>query len=503
MGKFSCKPLLLAWVYSINDAIFFKNRRRHIMSNVIFNTRTDETATLQEQVIKAFEEKLRGELIQSQEEGYDEARAIWNAMIDKRPALIVRCAGVADVIESVNFARNNNLLISVRGGGHNIAGVSVCDGGLMIDLSPMRAVHVDPKAHTARVQGGATFADVDHETQAFGLAVPNGVVSTTGVGGLTLGGGFGRLSRKYGLTADNLLSADVITADGAMVTANADENTDLFWGIRGGGGNFGIVTSFEFKLHHVGPEVLFGPVVYRLEDAAEVLRHYRDFATSAPNECSVWADFLTAPPLPFLPEAVHGTKVLFITPFYIGEMKNGEDVLGPMREFGKPIADAVEPTPYVVAQRTIDDLYANGLRDYWKSHNFVELSDAALDIIVEHATMLPTQQSDLLISHLGGIINDTTPDGTAYPHRDISFVVTPGGRWEDPAKDDAAISWVRECFEALTAHATGRSYVNFITEGAGREREAFGPNYDRLVELKNKYDPTNLFRLNQNVTPTV
>ena len=473
------------------------------MPNTEVKTRTDEKVILQEEVIKGFEKRLRGELIQSQSKGYDEARTIWNAMIDKRPSIIVRCSGVADVIETVHFARENDLLVAVRGGGHNIAGAAVCDEGLMIDLSSMRAIHVDPEAQTARVQGGAIFADVDHETQAFGLAVPSGVISTTGVGGLTLGGGFGRLSRTYGLTADNLLSADVITADGVLVTASAEKNPDLFWGIRGGGGNFGIVTSFEFKLHKVGSEVLFGPIVYPLEDAAEALRNYRNFASSAPNECSIWADFLTAPPLPFLPEAVYGTKVLFIVPFYTGDRQEGEEILRPLREYGKPIADAVMATPYVTAQRALDDFYAKGSRNYWKSHNFTELSDTALDTIVKYAGKLPTSQSDILISHLGGVINDIASDGTAYPHRDLSFVVTPGGRWEDSAQDDGPIAWVQECFEALTVHATGQSYVNFIAESEGREREAFGPNYDRLVELKNKYDPTNLFRLNQNITPTV
>lgn len=473
------------------------------MPNLEIRTLTGKKTILQEKIIKEFEERLRGELLQSQDEGYDQARAIWNAMIDKRPALIVRCSGVADVIESVHFARENNLLVAVRGGGHNVAGTAVCDKGLMIDLSSMRAVRVDPKARIARVQGGATFADVDHETQAFGLAVPNGVISTTGVGGLTLGGGFGRLSRKYGLTADNLLSADVVAANGVMVTASASENSDLFWGIRGGGGNFGIVTSFEFKLHKVGPKVLFGPIVYPLKDAAGALRNYRSFAGSAPYECSVWADFLTAPPLPFLPEEVHGTKVLFIVPFYTGNLQEGEELLRPLREYGKPIADAVAVTTYLAAQRALDDLYARGSRNYWKSHSFTELSDAALDTIVKYAGMLPTPQSDILISHLGGVINEISSDGTAYPHRDLSFIVTPGGRWEDPAQDDEPVSWVRECFEALTVHATGQSYVNFIAESTGREKEAFGPNYDRLVELKNKYDPANLFRLNQNVTPTV
>ncbi len=345
-------------------------------------TRTGETITLQGRALEAFAATLRGELIQPQEHGYDEARAIWNAMIDGRPALIVRCSGVADVIAAVDFARDNDLLLAVRGGGHSIAGFSTCDGGLVIDLSPMRAVHVDRQAQTARVEGGATFADVDRATQVFGLAVPNGVVSTTGVGGLTLGGGFGRLSRKHGLAADNLRSVEVVTADGELVSASADEKPDLFWGIRGGGGNFGIATSFEFRLHRVGPDVLFGPIVYRLDDAPEVLRNYRDFATRAPRECSVWADFLTAPPLPFLPEAVHGTRVLFVAPFHAGDLQHGEEVLRAVREFGAPIADAVAPTPYLAAQRALDDLYAKGLRNYWKSHNFVDLSDTALETIV-------------------------------------------------------------------------------------------------------------------------
>ena len=471
------------------------------MENLKFRTITDESITLQGQSVKELEEKLRGSLIQPQDEGYDELRAVWNAMIDRKPALIARCLGVADVMEVVNFARENKLLISVRGGGHNISGASVCEGGIMIDLSPMQAIHVDPIARIARVQGGAVFADVDHETQAFGLAVPNGVVSSTGVGGLTLGGGFGRLSRKYGLTIDNLLSADVVTADGTLVTASSDRNSDLFWGIRGGGGNFGIVTSFEFRLHKVGPEVLFGPIVYRLEDAAGVLRNYRNFAANAPAECSIWADFVTAPPLPFIPEAVLGTKVLFIVPFYSGDLHKGEEILKPLREFGKPVADAVAPIPYVTAQRAIDGLYPKGLRNYWKSHNFVDLPDTTMDTLIECAKRLPTPQSDILISHLGGAINDIAPDATVYPHRDISFVVSPGGRWEDPAKDTQITDWVRECYDALTDHATGQSYVNFIAEEKGREKEAFGLNYERLVGLKNKYDPSNLFRLNQNVTP--
>lgn len=473
------------------------------MSDLKIKTRSNETTILQEEKIEALNEKLRGNLIQPQDKNYDEVRTIWNAMIDKHPALIVSCAGVADVIESVNFARENDLLIAVRGGGHNIAGASLCDGGFMIDLSKMRAVHVDPKAQTVRVQGGATGGDLDHETQAFGLAVPNGVVSTTGVAGLTLGGGFGRLSRKYGLSIDNLLSVDIVTSEGKLVTASEDENPDLFWGVRGGGGNFGIATSFKFKLHPVGPEVLFGPIIYRLEDAPEVLRNYRDFAEKAPFECSIWADFLTAPPLPFLPESVHGTTVLFVAPFYVGDIQEGKKLLKPLREFGDPIADAVATVPYAEAQRAVDALYTKGLRNYWKSHNFVKLPDEALDTLVDYAKRLPTPQSDILISHVGGAINEIPSEDTAYPHRDIEFVVTPGGRWDDPTQDAEPIDWVRECYDALKEHATGKSYSNFIAEGKGREQEAFGQNYNRLVELKNRYDPTNLFRLNQNVSPTV
>ena len=472
------------------------------MNPIKIKTLTDEDVLLEEDRILELEEKLRGELINPRDDRYNEVRTIWNAMIEQGPALIIRCAGDSDVMEAVKFAREYDLLIAVRGGGHSIAGASLCEGGLMIDLSMMRSVHVDPKAQTVRVEGGATGGDLDHETQAFGLAVPFGVVSTTGVGGLTLGGGFGRLSRKYGLAADNLLSVDLVTAEGERITVSAEEHSDLFWGIRGGGGNFGITTSFEFKLHKVGPQVLFGPIIYSLKDAPEVLRNYRDFAMKAPNECSVWADILTAPPLPILPEEYHGTKVLFVAPFYIGDPEKGKELIKPLREFGNPLADGVDVMPYAMSQRAVDVLYTKGMRNYWKSHNFVELGDEVLDTIVNYGERLPTPQSDILISHLGGAINEKDPEDTAYPHRDIEFVVTPGGRWMDPEQDSAPVKWVRECHHAMKDQATGRSYVNFIAEGKGREQEAFGPNYDRLVELKNKYDPTDFFLHNRSITPT-
>jgi FAD/FMN-containing dehydrogenase len=458
---------------------------------------------LTEATLEPFETILRGDLLSPARAGYDEARGLWNAMIDERPTLIARCAGVADVIAAVGFARENGLTVAVRGGGHNVAGLASADDGLVIDLSRMRAVHVDPEARTVRVQGGALWGDVDHETQAFGLATPSGVVSTTGVAGLTLGGGFGWLSRKYGLAADNLLSADVVTAEGELVKANDQENVDLFWAIRGGGGNFGVATSFEFRLHEVGPDVLFGPTVYRLEDAAEALRHYRDFAGGLPNECSVYADLLTAPPLPFLPETVHGTKVLFLPQFYAGDVEEGEEILRPLREFGDPVADAVAPTPYTQVQATFDPLVPKGARYYWKSHNLTAISDELIDTVVACADELPTTRSDILFHQLGGAINDRAPRATAYSHRDVEFVVTLGGLSEEQSEDEACIAWAREWHAALAEHVDGGVYVNFLShdEGGDRLRAAFGENAERLRQIKTRYDPGNFFRRNHNIEP--
>ncbi len=445
--------------------------------------------------------RLRGALIAPEDAAYDEARAVWNAMIDRKPALIARCTEVADVVAAVDFARDKGLALAVRGGGHNIAGTSVCDGGLVIDLSEMNGVEVDPQDRRARVGGGALLGDLDHATQAHGLAVPAGVVSSTGVAGLTLGGGFGWLSRKHGLTADNLLSVELVTAAGEVLRASAEENPELFWGLRGGSGNFGVATAFEFRLHPFGPEVFFGPTVYRLEDAAEVLAHYRAFAAQAPRDCCVWADLMTAPPLPFLPEAHHGTKVLTLMQFYAGDPNDGEEVLAPLRGFGRPIGDAAGPLPYTTAQSLLDETYAKGLRNYWASRNLSELTDATIDALVTLAAGFPTRQSDILVSQVGGAISDVAAGATAYPHRNVAFVASPGARWADPADDARCMAWIGACREALAAQAGGGAYVNFIAERAGREREAYGANYARLAELKARYDPANLFRLNQNVVP--
>ncbi|PGF17640.1 FAD-linked oxidase [Natrinema sp. CBA1119] len=459
------------------------------------------TTPVDDGAIDGFGEGLHGELLRPEDPNYDETRAIWNGMIDKRPALIVRAMGVSDVIAAVTFAREHDLPLAVRGGGHNIAGNAVCDDGLMLDLSAMRSVHVDPEGKTARVEPGATLADFDHEAQAFGLATPLGINSTTGVAGLTLGGGFGWLTRKFGMTVDNLRSVDIVTADGELRHASDDENPDLFWGVRGGGGNFGVVTSFEFDLHEVGPEVLAGMVVYRGADAPDVLRHVRDFNEDAPDEATVWIVLRKAPPLPFLPEDVHGEDVIVVVPFYAGDIAEGEAVLAPVREYGEPIADVVGPHRYAEFQQAFDPLLTEGARNYWKSHNFRAIPDGAIDTVVDYARRLPSPLSEIFFGQIGGAMGRVPSDATAFPHRDAEYGMNVHTRWEDPAMDDECITWAREFFDAMAPYATGGVYVNFISEDEGEEDLGYGENYDRLAEIKAAYDPDNLFRMNQNVEP--
>lgn len=471
------------------------------MSNLSFKTRTNAEKTLSADAIEQFGNQVRGDLITRESPNYEEVRSIWNAMIEKRPSMIVRAKGAADVIAAVNFARSYDLLLSVRGAGHNIAGNALCDGGLMIDLSPMNSVHVDRENKTVRIGPGAVLSELDHETQAFGLATPVGYNSTTGIAGLTLGGGFGWLSRKYGLTADNLISADIVTADGTLRKVSASKNPDLFWAIRGGGGNFGVVTSFQFQLHEVGPEVLSGPIVHPFEDTADVLRQYRTYLTNADDDVAVWFVLRHAPPLPFLPEEWHGKKVLILAAFYAGDMEEGKKALQPLREIGNPIADAVGPHPYTAWQGAFDALLAPGARNYWKSHNFEELTDDMIDIFVQYMENMPTVMSEIACAQLGGAINRVPVDGTAYPHRDAEFLMNLHTRWEDPAQDEECIKWARDMYHAMKPHATGGVYLNFIPEEVGEERAAFRENFDRLIEVKSKYDPDNLFRVNLNVKP--
>jgi FAD/FMN-containing dehydrogenase len=458
--------------------------------------------TVASQDVEALGGAMRGEVVLPGAPGYDEARTIWNAMIDRRPALVARCRGTADVVHAVRFAHERSLLTAVRGGGHNIAGNAVCEGGFMIDLSLMRSVRVDPAARRVRIEPGCDLGDLDKECQAFGLATPVGINSTTGIAGLALGGGFGWLSRTHGLTIDNLISADIVTASGEVLTASAEKRKGLFWGIRGGGGNLGVVTSFEFGLHPVGPEVLSGPAIYPFDRAKEVLAEYRRLCEQAPDELTVWAVMRHAPPFPFLPEAWHGKMVLVLAMMYAGDMAEGEAVTRPFRTIGEPLADAVGPHPYVGWQAAFDPLLTPGARNYWKSHNFAELSDAAIDTLVDYGGRLPSGQSEIFIAQMGGATSRVAADATAYEHRDAQFVLNVHTRWDAPEDDDACIGWARDFFDASGKHATGGVYVNFMPQDeTERVGKAFGANYARLARLKGKYDPDNLFRMNQNVKP--
>lgn len=472
------------------------------MPDLRVKTYTGGETTLKPETIDKLKEGVRGKVLTSESNEYDEARTIWNAMIDKRPALIVRCASAVDVMRTVRFAGEHKLLLTVRGGGHNIAGNAVCDGGLMIDLSRMKSVHIDSKGMTARVEPGATLGDFDHDAQAFGLATPVGINSTTGIAGLTLGGGFGWLSRKYGLTIDNLISADVVTASGELVKASKTDNPDLFWGIRGGGGNFGVVTSFEFQLHKVGPEVLAGLIVHPLDAAGNVLRFYREFVKKSPQEFVCWFVLRHAPPLPFLSPEWHGKHILALAICYSGDVKEGERVIQPLRDFGKPAGEHLGPMPFAAWQTILDPLLTPGMRNYWKSHDFREVSDGLIDTLVAHARRIPDPQTEIAFAFLGEGVTKVPKEATAYTHRDAEFVMNVHGRWDNPANDAKCIAWARELFQAAAPFATGGAYVNFMTqEEQDRVRSAYGSNYDRLAELKKKYDPNNLFRMNQNIQP--
>jgi FAD/FMN-containing dehydrogenase len=472
------------------------------MDKLEIATLAGESVSLDPAIVSQLGDALRGTILKPGDDDYDQARTIWNAMIDRRPALIVQCAGVADVILAVDFARTYNLRTAVHGGGHNIAGNAVCNDGLMIDLSQMCSVRVDPKARLADVEPGATLGDFDHEAQAFGLATVLGINSTTGVAGLTLGGGFGWLSRKYGMTVDNLVAVDIVTADGKFLTANASKHADLFWAVRGGGGNFGIVTRFQFQLYPVGPEVLCGLIVFPLEEAASALRQYRKFARGLGDDTCVWVILRQAPPLPFLPAEVHGKEVIVFAVFHTGDMEKGKKMLDPIREFGTMLGEQVGVQPYEAWQKAFDPLLTPGARNYWKSHNFVDLSDEVIEVAVRYASTLPSSQCEIFFAMLGGQVGRIPTDATAYPHRDANFVLNVHARWDDASEDEKCIGWSRKFFKDSAPYATGGVYINFMTEEeTDRIAAAFGTSYDRLKKTKKTYDPQNLFRLNQNITP--
>ena len=460
-------------------------------------------SSLSHETINLFKESFQGTIITAIDDEYDEARKVWNGMFDKYPTVIARCLSTSDVINAVNFARINNLLTAVRGGGHNSAGNATCDDGIIIDLSLMRRVNVDKKNNLARVDGGALLGDVDRETQLYGMAVSAGIVSHTGVGGLTLGGGFGWISRKYGLSIDNLVSAELVTAEGKLLTVSENENADLFWGIRGGGGNFGIATSLTFNCAAIGKEVFSGLIVKKFENAQEYIRFHREYVRGLPDEMTVWMIIRKAPPLPFLPAQVHGKLVIIIPFVWLGSPEDGEKLIKPIQEMNESHGEHFGMTPWPAWQSGFDALVAHGARNYWKSHHLKDLSDGCVDQILSFAESLPSDECDIFIPHMEGAPSRVAADATAFSHRSTPFLLNIHTRWRNSADDERCISWAKNFHESTDPFAQG-VYVNFLSEeGEERVKEAYTDVvWKKLVQLKDKYDPTNLFSLNQNIKPS-
>ena len=475
--------------------------------NTLAASPTMTAPPLDAETVSQFEASLRGQLIRPENPDYDEARAVRNGLIDRHPALIARCTGNADVITAVNFAREQGLTVSIRGGGHNVAGSAVNDGGLVIDLSLMRGVRVDPATRTVRVQAGATWGDVDPETQVFGLATPGGVISSTGVGGLTLHGGWGWLRHKYGYCVDNLLSVDIVTADGELRVANAEENPDLYWAVRGAGSNFGVVTSFEFQLHPVGPMIALAATMYAIEDAARVLPAWRDVAESAPDEVSSSALFWGVPAAEAFPADIHGKAVVIIAAMYAGDAAEGERILKPLRELAKPVLDLSGQMPYAVMQSAFDPFFPKGWLYYWKSRYLDRLDQETIRAITHYASTRPSPMSLMALWHVGGGAASRVPaDATAFGTRDAPYLISFDTTWTDPAHTDQNIAWTRAAWADMGRFGGGGLYLNFA--GFGEEKEAlvragYGANYERLAALKATYDPENLFHMNQNIKPVV
>jgi len=446
--------------------------------------------------------RFRGALITPDDDGYRGAAAVWNGSIRRRPALVARCTGTADVVTALEFARRHDLVTAVRGGGHNIAGNATCDGGLVIDLSGLRTVRVDPARRRAYVDPGCVWGDVDHETQAFGLAVPGGIVSTTGVAGFTLGGGFGHLTRRFGFASDNLTGADVVTADGRFLRASATENEDLFWAIRGGGGNFGAVTAFEFQLHRAGPEVLGGLIFHAAERAPSLLRFLRDYLPSSSEDLTVFTVMRKAPAAPFVPPEFHGQPVIANLVVHSGDPTQAERDLAPLRSFAEPLADLVSRRPYTAVQALTDASWAPGFENYWKSDYLMGIPDGAIEVLTEHLATITSPLSDFKIAYLGGAAA-RLPDDSALSHRKLPFLLNINTRWPLGDAPEPHIAWTRSLFERMRPFSEGKVYVNFLMdEGQDRVRAAYGPEkYERLVAVKRRYDPENFFSLNQNIKP--
>ena len=475
------------------------------MPGLELTTTSGATTAVPEARLEALAGSVRGGLVRPSDPEYDEVRAVWNGMTDRRPGLIARCVGAADTMAAVGFAREHDLLVAVRGGGHNVSGNALCDGGLVIDLSPARAVRVDPARRTAEAQGGATIGDLDHETQAFGLAVPMGVVTRTGIAGLTLGGGLGWLRRRYGISSDNLLGADVVTADGRLVRAGPEDDADLFWALQGGGGNFGVVTSLTYRAHPVGPQVYFAMVLHSRTRAAGALRFFQEWQAAAPDEVSAFAILWHAPPIDEIPAEFHGSPVVVYLAMHCGSPEEGERALRPLREYGSPLADLSGPLTYLELQRFFDEDYPpHTMRYYWKSRYLELLYDDAVDRLVGLNDAAPTPQSTLDLWQLGGAMGRVAPEATAFGDRSAPFLLGIEANWENPRDDDACIAWAREVYSAVEPFSSGREYVNFpgfYEDNDALVRETFGGNLNRLAELKKRYDPANFFRLNHNIRP--
>ncbi len=447
---------------------------------------------------------LRGELLLPNEDGYDSARTIWNATVDRKPAIIVRCLVTHDVVQAIKFAQEHSLLVAVKGGGHNVAGNAVCsDDGIMLDLSLMRSVYVDRKEKTVHVGPGCLLGDIDYETQLHGLAISGGIVSHTGVAGLTLGGGFGWISRKHGLAIDNLISAEVVCKDGTILTVSGDENTDLFWGLKGGGGNFCVVTSFKFKCAEIGPEVFSGLVIQRFEDAKAYMQFHAEYVRTLPDDMTVWMVVRHAPPLPFLDKSIHGKMVIAVPFVFLGDPEKGKKLIKPIREFGKPHGEHVGLTQWTAWQSGFDGLNEHGGRNYWKSHHLKELSGVCIDKIIEFASNMPSKECEIFVPHMEGVAGRVSEDETAYTHRRSPFILNIHTRWQNTSDDELCIAWARD-FHEMTAPFASGVYVNFLSnEGEERVKQAYSATaWNRLVALKNKYDPQNLFRMNQNIKPS-
>lgn len=466
-------------------------------------SKTKERMIVDQAAVDSLRGSIRGELLLPDDPGFDEARSVWNAMIDRHPALIVRALGASDVQASVNFARNQGLPIAIKGGGHNISGLGVCDDGLLLDMSSMRGAWVDPDRRIAHAQPGCLLGDLDRETQIHGLATVLGFVSLTGITGLTLGGGFGYLTRKYGWTSDNVLSFGIVTADGGLVRASDTENPDLFWGLRGGGGNFGVVTDIEYKLYPVGPQIMAGAIAWEGKDAPEVLAMYREQVHKAPPELTLVAALRLAPPAPWLPKDIHGKLIVAIFVCHSGAVKDGERALAAIKAFGSPVGDIVQPRPYISQQSLIDGTAPKGRRNYWKSDYVPGFESDLADTFIEVAKKITSPHSSLAYFPLDGKLNQFPEDHSAVGNRDAAAVVNFIGSWENADEDDIHIAWARDAFQALQPFSTGGTYINFLTEEEGQDRiqSAYGSNYKKLVEIKRKWDPDNLFRMNKNIVP--